>query len=93
MPYYIPNPDQWQIKHRFLKYIINPECVHMDLATRSLFLVSKYIDLTPNEAQAIRFHDGQYIEENRSVAHHETPLTRLLQYADNWSGGVLEYHD
>ena len=43
-----------------------------------------------NLAQAIRYHDGQYIDENRSVAHRETELTRLLQYADNWSGGVLE---
>ena len=42
------------------------------------------------EAQAIRYHDGQYIDENRSVAHRETKLTRLLQYADNWSGGILE---
>jgi hypothetical protein len=62
----------------------------MDIASRSLFIVSKFIDLTEEEAQAIRYHDGQYIDENKSVAHKETKLTRLLQYADNWAGGVLE---
>lgn len=90
VPYYIKNQDQWQVRNRGIHYVINKDCVHMDIATRSLFLVTKYIDLTPDEAQAIRFHDGQYIDENRSVAHHETPLTLLLQYADNWSARVLE---
>ena len=62
----------------------------MDIATRSLVLVGQHIPLTDEEAQALRYHDGQYIDENRSVAHRECRLTRLVQYADNWSGGVLE---
>ena len=90
IPYYIENPDTWQVENRNRKYTINRDCPHMDIATRSLFLVSQYINLSPEEAQAIRFHDGQYIDENKSVAHREAPLTRLLQYADNWSSGVLE---
>ena len=89
-PYYIKNSDKWQVENRNRKYIINKDCPHMDIATRSLYLVSQHIALTPEEAQAIRYHDGQYIEENHSVAHRETPLTRILQYADNWSGGVIE---
>ena len=62
----------------------------MDIATRSLYLLSQHIPLTDEEAQAIRYQDGQYIQENQSVAHKECKLTRLLQYADNWSAGVLE---
>ena len=62
---------------------------HLDLATRSLFLIAGYVPLTPEETQAIRYHDG-YVAENRGVAHRETPLTRLVQYADNWCGGVVE---
>ncbi|MFH1022880.1 MAG: hypothetical protein V1809_05785 [Planctomycetota bacterium] len=88
--YYLPNPDKWQVRNRGIRYVINPECPHMDLATRSLFLITPRVELTTEEAQAIRYHDGQYIEENHSVAHREMPLTRLIQYADNWSGGVLE---
>jgi len=89
-PYYLPNSDQEQVKNRGIHYIINSDLVHIDLPTRSLYLVARYINLTEDEIQAIRYHDGQYIAENRSVAHKETKLARLLQYADNWTGGVLE---
>lgn len=89
-PYYLPNPSEWHVVNRGANYIINNDITHMDIATRSLFLVSQHITLSDEEAQAIRYHDGQYIEENHSVAHRECKLTRLLQYADNWSGGVLE---
>ena len=89
-PYYLPNPNESDVQNRGVRYTVNHDLVHMDIATRSLFLVARHITLTDTEAQAIRYHDGQYIEENRSVAHRETPLTRLLQFADNWSCGVLE---
>lgn len=89
-PYYLPNPSDWHVRNRGIVYIVNEDIVHMDIATRSLFLVSQHITLTDEEAQAIRYHDGQYIDENKSVAHKECKLTRLLQYADNWAGGVLE---
>ncbi len=89
-PYYLPNPSEWHVRNRGMVYIVNQEVVHMDIATRSLLLIAPFVQLSDEEAQAIRYRDGQYIEENRSVAHHEARLTRLLQYADNWSGGVLE---
>src|SRR5204862_240263 len=89
-PHYLVNDNAWEVRNRGLKYRVNNAIVHMDLPTRSLFLIAPHISLTEEEAQAIRYHDGQYIEENRSVAHREERLTRLLQYADNWSGGVLE---
>ena len=89
-PYYLPNPSEWHVRNRGVYYIINQDIVHMDIATRSLFLLAQHIPLSDDEAQAVRYHDGQYIVENQSVAHKETKLTRLLQYADNWSGGVIE---
>lgn len=46
--------------------------------------------LTEEEVQAIVYHDGQYVEDNRSVAAREEKLTLLLQYADNWSGFIVE---
>ncbi len=82
-PYYLPNPSEWHVRNRGIRYIVNQDIVHMDIATRSLFLLAQHVPLTDDEAQAVRYHDGQYIVENHSVAHHETRLTRLLQYADN----------
>ena len=89
-PYYLPNEDAPVGPANRPRYRVNKDLVHMDIATRSLFLVSQHVALSDEEAQAIRYHDGQYIDENRSVAHRECRLTRLVQYADNWSGGVLE---
>jgi len=88
--YYLPNPSEWHVRNRGIRYVVNQELPHMDIATRSLFHVARFVPLSDVEAQAIRYHDGQYIEENRSVVHKEAPLTRILQYADNWSGGVIE---
>lgn len=92
-PYYIANPDRQGFGNRVRKYIVNPRVVSMGLAVRSLFLVSQFIQLTEEEAQAIVYHDGQYIEENRVIAHREEPLTLLLSYADNWAGSILEGKD
>jgi len=62
----------------------------MQIANRSLYLVSKYIPLSDEEARAILYHDGQYIVENRFIAHKECPLTLLLTFADTWTVAVYE---
>ena len=64
-------------------YRFNKNLTYLSVPVRSLYLASKHIDLTEQEVQAIVYHDGQYVEDNRSVATHEEPLTLLLQYADS----------
>jgi hypothetical protein len=59
-PYYLPNDNKWEIEKRGINYKINPEIVTMNIAVRSLYLVSKHIPLTEMEAQAIVAHDGIY---------------------------------
>jgi len=86
VPRYLPNPDQWQVKNRGIRYTINPNLVHLNLAARSLYLVARHIPLSDEEAQAILYHDGQYVEANREVAHRETRLTLLVTFADTWTG-------
>jgi len=63
---------------------------HMGLAARSLYLVSKYIALSDAEAQAILYHDGQYIDDNKCIVHKEEPLTLLAHWADYWTAHVIE---
>jgi len=72
------------------KFVYNKDQVEMQIANRSLYLVSKYIPLNDEEAQAILYHDGQYIAENRFIAHKECPLTLLLTFADTWTAAVIE---
>ena len=71
-------------------YSFNKNLTYLSVPIRSLYLALPYISLSEEEAQAIVYHDGQYVEDNRSVAKNERPLTLLLQYADNWSGFVIE---
>ncbi len=71
-------------------YYYNPLTVAMGLGVRSLYLVSKFITLSDEEAQAIAYHDGQYVEGNKIVAHKECPLTVLLHFADYWTAHIYE---
>lgn len=71
-------------------YSFNTDLVYLSVPIRSIYLALPYIELSEEEVQAIVYHDGQYVADNTSVAGNEEPLTLLLQYADNWSGFVVE---
>jgi len=90
IPLYLPNDNEWMAKNRRIHYTINPEVVAMGLAVRSLFLVTQFIPLTDAEAQAIAYHDGQYIDDNKIIAHKEEPLSLLLHWADYWTAHIYE---
>ena len=62
----------------------------MGLAVRSLYLVAEHLPLTDAEAQAIAYHDGQYIDDNKIIAHDEEPLTLLVHWADYWTVHIDE---
>ena len=86
-----PTDNQKMSEHKSEPpYRFNKDLTYLSVPVRSLYLAARYIDLTEQEVQAIVYHDGQYVEDNRSVATHEEPLTLLLQYADSWSGFVIE---
>jgi hypothetical protein len=89
-PLYIENDNEWEVKKRGIAYKVNPEVIQMGLAARSLYLISKYILLSETEAQAILYHDGQYVEENLCVAHKEEQLTLLIHWADYWTAHIFE---
>jgi len=86
----IGSPDAPRYLKKGDKFIYNNDQVEMQIANRSLYLVSKYISLSNEEAQAILYHDGQYIAENKFIAHKECPLTVLLTFADTWTAAVIE---
>lgn len=93
-PQYLPNePSERQRAAGYgasIPYRINKDMVYLSVPVRSLYLAGSRFPLTEAEAQAIVYHDGQYVDDNSSVATREEPLTLLLQYADNWSGFVIE---
>ncbi len=89
-PLYLPNDNEWLLKNKGIRYKINTDVVAMGLAVRSLYLVTRYIPLSDAEAQAIAYHDGQYIEDNKIIAHKEEPLTLLVHWADYWTAHIYE---
>ena len=89
-PYYLPNENAWMVKNKGICYKTNPDVVTMGLAIRSLYLILQYIPLSEAEAQAITYHDGQYIDDNKIVAQKEEPLTLLLHWADYWTAHIYE---
>ncbi len=86
-PLYLKNEPDSKWKH---PYYWNDNLVYLSVPVRSIYLIAPRFPLTEEEAQAIVYHDGQYVEDNRSVAMREEPLTLLLQYADTWSSMVVE---
>jgi hypothetical protein len=95
-PQYLKNePTERQKQYGYgatYPYNFNTDLTYLSIPVRSLYLALPYINLSEEEAQAIVYHDGQYVEDNRSVARNECPLTLLLQYADNWCSFVIEKH-
>lgn len=93
-PQYLENsPSEKQQRYGYsasTPYRFNSEMTYLSVPVRSLYLILPYLPLTQEEAQAIVYHDGQYVPENRGVAAKEDKLTLLLQYADNWSGFIKE---
>ncbi len=73
-----------------IPYRFNKDLLYLSVPIRGLYLIASRFPLTEEEVQAIVYHDGQYVEDNRSVATREGKLTLLLQYADNWSGFIVE---
>ena len=71
-------------------YRFNRDLLYLSVPIRGLYLAASRFPLREEEVQAIVYHDGQYVEDNRSVAAREEKLTLLLQYADNWSGFIVE---
>jgi hypothetical protein len=89
-PLYLPNENEWEKKNRGIMYKYNPAVTTMGLAVRSLYIVGKYLPLSDAEAQAICYHDGQYVVENEVVAQDEEPLTLLAHWADYWTAHIFE---
>lgn len=93
-PQYIVNePSEKQKKYGYgasVPYRFNNELIYMSVPLRSIYFILPYMKLSEEETQAIMYHDGQYVDDNASVATHEVPLTLMLQYADSWCSFVIE---
>lgn len=86
-----PNPEPYQSDTK--PYISNPELMYVDHEVRALSIISKYIDLTEEEQQAILWHNGLYGPFKYEIQGKETPLYMILHWADMWASRVVEVEE
>ena len=83
-----PNPEPYQSTAK--PYISNPELLYVDHEVRALAIISRFIDLTEEEQQAILWHNGLYGPFKYEIQGKETPLYMILHWADMWASRVIE---
>ena len=93
-PYYLinePTPRQKQYGYpASVPYKHNESLTHLSVPLRSLYYLLPRMPLSVEETQAIMYHDGLYVPDNTSVKCKEGPLLLIAQYADTWSGFIVE---
>ena len=83
-----PNPEPKQSEAKPWKS--NPDLLFVDHEVRALPIISKFIDLTEEEQQAILWHNGLYGPFKYEIQGKETPLYMILHFADMWASRVIE---
>lgn len=71
-------------------YKTNSDIPYVDHEIRSVEYIRRYIKLTPEEYQAILWHNGLYGTFKYQIQSKETPLYLLLHFADMWASRVIE---
>jgi hypothetical protein len=87
-PMYVVNPDF--SKHNKEPFIWNETLVQMPHEQYSIYLINQFkIQLTPEEYQAIAYHNGYYVEGTmQALRGNESKLTLLLHTADNFASKI-----
>lgn len=81
--FYLPQKSDWHRQKLGQMYLLNDKIMLKNHAQGSIFLLQAYqVKLNINEFQAILGHDGQYIDDNKSMKNNEGWLTLLLHHAD-----------
>lgn len=71
-------------------YKTNPDLRTLPHEIVSCIEIERFIELTPEEQQAIAWHNGLYGAFKYEIAGKETPLYMILHFADMWASRVLE---
>ena len=93
-PYCKDQTSSWHRDKLGQLYIYNDELKDgLTVPQRSLRILQAYgVDLSDSEYTAILYHDGLYLEQNRTpeCMYSKDALMRIIQMADSYSALVLE---
>lgn len=68
----------------------NSELMYIDHEISSIKVISRFIDLTEEETNAILWHNGLYGKFKYDIPSHETKLYMIIHWADMWASRVIE---
>lgn len=71
-------------------YTTNKDRLYVPHEIVSIHILSKFIQLTEEEAFAILYHNGLYTPTGYSLKGNERPLQVLLHFADMWASRFIE---
>lgn len=89
-PLYVPNILKSGKPSDAKPYEINKDLMTLPHEVVSVVEIMKFIDLTPEEQQAIAWHNGLYGCFKYDIQGKETPLYMLIHFADMWASRVIE---
>ena len=89
-PNYIPNILKSGKVSDAKPYESNPERCWIPHEVAAIHIISKYIELTEEEAFAIYGHNGLYTPAGSMFKGNETPLQLLLHFSDMWASRFIE---
>lgn len=88
---YVPNMLKSGKQSDAKPYERNKELpLYQEHAVMSVVIANRWIDLTPLEEHAIRYHDGMYERYNCNYAGSETWLSMIIHMADLWASKISE---
>ncbi len=81
--YYIEETSDWHRDKLGQLYKYNDDLQFMDHCERSIYLLQHFgVNLSQDEYLAIRLHDGQYVDGNKSYSMKEPALATIVHLAD-----------
>lgn len=84
------NPNPEPVQSTAEPYTSNPELLYIDHEVRSVAIISRFIELTEEEQQAILWHNGLYGPFKYEIPGKESQLYMILHWADMWASRVME---
>ncbi len=81
-PYYSVNRTASGELSKAKPYQINPHLLNFTHEVLSLMIAEKFIQLTQDEAFAILYHNGLYVQTGHNIRGSERPLQLILHWAD-----------
>lgn len=87
---YVPNILKNGKQSDAKPYEVNKELLGIPHEVSSIHILSKFIQLTEEEAFSILYHNGLYTGIGRELKGNERPLQMILHFADMWASRVDE---